>query len=163
VKSGCKKIAHIAGPASLSTSKLRLRGYLDALRNNNLDINEDFITTCKGFQPKHGIKPVKRLLNLPEKPDSIIAFNDGIAIGAMYIIKDKDIRIPEDISVIGFDDDPHSAYFKPSLTTVMQPTYELGMLSARILNKRINEDEPTAIRTETLFPELVVRGSSRKL
>ncbi|MBI9064302.1 MAG: LacI family DNA-binding transcriptional regulator [Marinilabiliaceae bacterium] len=161
-KSGCRRIAHIAGPASLSTSKHRLRGYLDALRENNMDINEDFIISCKGFLPEHGIKPVRRLLNFPEIPDGIFAFNDGVAIGAMSVIKDKGIRIPEDISVIGFDDDPHSSYFKPSLTTVMQPTYELGLLSARILNNRINEESPSALRLETLFPELLVRGSSRK-
>jgi DNA-binding LacI/PurR family transcriptional regulator len=80
----------------------------------------------------------------------------------MYVIKDAGIKIPEDISVIGFDDDPHSSYFKPSLSTVWQPTYEMGMLSARILMKRINTaNDLSKIRVELLFPELVVRGSSK--
>ena len=64
--------------------------------------------------------------------------------------------------VIGFDDDPHSSYFKPSLSTVWQPTYEMGMLSARILMKRISTaNDLSKVRVETLFPELVVRGSSK--
>jgi len=80
----------------------------------------------------------------------------------MYVIKEAGIEIPDEISVIGFDDDPHSSYFKPSLSTVWQPTYEMGMLSARILMKRISSNnELSKLRIETLFPELVVRGSSR--
>jgi DNA-binding LacI/PurR family transcriptional regulator len=80
----------------------------------------------------------------------------------MYVIKEAGIEIPGEISVIGFDDDPHSSYFKPSLSTVWQPTYEMGMLSARILMKRISSNnELSKLRIETLFPELVIRGSSR--
>jgi DNA-binding LacI/PurR family transcriptional regulator len=80
----------------------------------------------------------------------------------MYIIKNSGIVIPDQISVIGFDDDPHSSYFKPSLSTVWQPTYEMGMLSARILMKRVNSNNDISkIRIEKLFPELIIRGSSR--
>ena len=98
-----------------------------------------------------------------QPPDALFTINDGVAIGAMYVIKDAGIQIPEEISVIGFDDDPHSAYFKPSLSTVWQPTYEMGMLAARMLMKRINSrNELLNQKTETLFPELVIRGSSRQ-
>jgi len=87
-----------------------------------------------------------------------------MAIGAMYVLKDAGISIPDEISVIGFDDDPHSSYFKPSLSTVWQPTYDMGMLSARILVNRINSNNDLAdIRVESLFPELIVRDSSLQI
>jgi DNA-binding LacI/PurR family transcriptional regulator len=162
IRIGCKKIAHIAGSSSLSTARHRLRAYKDVLRKYNLPINKEYIIESKGFKPKHGIKPTKKLLSLPNPPDAIFAINDGVAIGAMSLIKDVGIKIPEEISVIGFDDDPYSSYFKPSLSTVIQPTYEMGMLSARILMNRItNNNDLSKVRIESLYPELIVRGSSK--
>lgn len=162
IQSGCKRIAHIAGKQSLSTARHRLRAYKDALHKHGIPVADEYIVETKGFTPEHGIDPTRKLLALSKPPDAIFTINDGVAIGAMYVIKDAGIQIPEDISVIGFDDDPHSTYFKPSLSTVWQPTYEMGMLSARILMKRINSsNDISKIKVETLFPELVVRGSSR--
>lgn len=162
IQTGCRRIAHIAGQQSLSTARHRLKAYKDALTKNNIPVLDEYIVESKGFAPEHGIDPTKKLLALSNPPDAIFAINDGVAIGAMYVIKDAGIKIPEEISVIGFDDDPHSSYFKPSLSTVWQPTYEMGMLSARILMKRISTaNDLSKIRVESLFPELVVRGSSR--
>lgn len=162
IETGCKRIAHIAGNQTLSTARHRMKAYCEALKKHGLTPNPDYIIETDGFEPEHGIEPAKKLLSLPKPPDAIFTINDGVAIGAMYVIKDADIQIPEEISIIGFDDDPHSSYFKPSLSTVWQPTYEMGMLSARILMKRINSNnETTKIRVESLFPELVVRGSSK--
>lgn len=161
IKSGCKRIAHIAGKQTLSTARHRLQGYKDALEKNNVPFHDAYVVETSGFKPEHGIKATKKLLSLPEPPDAIFTINDGVAIGAMYIIKDLGIKIPEEISIIGFDDSPHSSYFKPSLSTVWQPTYEMGMLSARILLKRIKaNNDISAVRIESLFPELVIRGSS---
>jgi DNA-binding LacI/PurR family transcriptional regulator len=162
IKTGCRRIAHIAGPSTLSTARHRMEGYTQALKLNGLPINKEYIVECKGFTPKHGIKPTKQLLALPNPPDAIFTVNDGVAIGAMFVLKEAGIAIPDQISVIGFDDDPHSCYFKPSLSTVWQPTYELGMLAARILMKRVNSNNDLSkIRVEKLFPELIIRGSSR--
>ena len=146
----------------LSTARHRLKAYKDVLQKHNRPVIDDYIIETNGFEPEHGIEPTNRLLALPNPPDAIFTINDGVAIGAMYVIKDAGIHIPEEISVIGFDDDPHSTYFKPSLSTVWQPTYEMGMLSARILMKRIStNNDLSKIRVESLFPELVVRGSSK--
>ncbi len=162
IQIGCKRIAHIAGQQTLSTARHRFRAYKDALKKYNFSIIKEYIVESSGFAPEHGIDPTKKLLALPNPPDAIFAINDGVAIGAMYVIKEAGIAIPDEISVIGFDDDPHSSYFKPSLSTVWQPTYEMGMLSARILMKRINNNNDlTKIRIESLFPELIIRGSSK--
>jgi DNA-binding LacI/PurR family transcriptional regulator len=162
VKTGCRRIAHIAGPLSLSTARHRLKAYKDALALHQIPVKEEYIVESSGFTPEHGIEPTQKLLALPSPPDAVFAINDGVAIGAMYVIKKAGLVIPDEISVVGFDDDPHSCYFSPSLSTVWQPTYELGMLSARILMKRINSNNDLSdIRVEELYPELIVRGSSK--
>ena len=162
INTGCRRIAHISGPLSLSTARHRLNAYKEALTLHGLPVNEEYIVESSGFAPEHGIDPTKKLLALAQPPDAIFTINDGVAIGAMYVITEAGIVIPDEISVIGFDDDPHSCYFQPSLSTVWQPTYELGMLSARILMKRINSNNDISkIRIEKLFPELIIRGSSK--
>jgi DNA-binding LacI/PurR family transcriptional regulator len=162
INTGCKRIAHIAGSSTLSTARHRLAAYKDVLTKHQLPVLEEYIVESNGFTPEAGIDPTKQLLSLPNPPDAIFTVNDGVAVGAMYVIKEAGISIPDQISVIGFDDEPYSCYFKPSLSTVWQPTYELGMLSARILMKRVNaENEVFTPKVEKLFPELIVRGSSR--
>ena len=164
IKSGCKRIAHISGPKNLSITKHRLNGYLDALEKNNIPINEDYIKYVKGFTHEDGIKPAKSLLKLEERPDAIFAINDCIAISVMHAAKSLNLNIPEDISIIGFDDEPHSSYFTPGLSTIWQPVYSMGMLSARVLLKRIaNTDEKLPLREEVFKPELVIRNSSKKI
>lgn len=164
IKSGCKKIAHIGGPLNLSTTKHRLKGYLDALMKNNVPINKNYIKHAKGFTHEYGIKPAKSLLKLEDRPDAIFAVNDCIAISVMYVAKTLKLKIPKEISIIGFDDEPHSRYFTPELSTVWQPVYSMGMLSARILLSRIrNKDENQKLREEIFKPELVIRASSKKI
>ena len=162
IEKGCRRIAHIAGAPTLSTARHRLRAYKAALEKHHLPVIPGLIVQSSGFAPEHGIEPTKKLLSLHSPPDAIFTINDGVAIGAMYVIKEAGIAIPDEISVVGFDDDPHSYYFKPSLTTVWQPTYDMGMLSARILMKRIQtQNDSSSYRVEKLFPELIIRGSSR--
>jgi DNA-binding LacI/PurR family transcriptional regulator len=164
VRTGCKRIAHITGPSDLSISRHRLNGYLDALARHNIVRNDQLIITVSGFTPEHGVDAAKKIIQNPELPDAIFAINDGVAIGAMYVIKETGIKIPEQISVVGFDDEPHSSYFIPPLTSVWQPVYDMGMLSARILlNKLKGEKQDEASRFEMLKPELMIRASSLPL
>ncbi len=106
IKSGCTKIAHLGGPLNLSTTKHRLQGYLDALVKNNIPICDEYIVHTSGFCHKNGKKPAKKLLSLNPVPDAIFAMNDSIAICALRVAEKLGFRIPEDISIIGFDDEP---------------------------------------------------------
>ncbi len=162
IKSGCKKIAHITGDSNLSTNNYRLQGYIDALKKNNLPVIQDFIIHAKGFKHEDGIAPTEKLLKSKNVPDAIFAVNDRLAVSAMRTAKKLKFKIPEDISIIGFDDEPHSAYFTPALSTVWQPVYSMGMLSARILLHDINreEGEDFELRHEVFKTELVIRGTS---
>jgi DNA-binding LacI/PurR family transcriptional regulator len=164
IKTGCKRIAHITGPSDLSISQHRLHGYLNALAQYQIARDEQLIVRVGGFTPEYGVEAANQILQLSELPDAIFAINDGVAIGAMYVIKEAGIKIPGQISVVGFDDEPHSQYFIPPLTSVWQPVYDMGMLSARILlNKLKGNQSNQACRFELLKPELIIRSSSRKL
>ncbi|MCG8308050.1 MAG: LacI family transcriptional regulator [Cytophagales bacterium] len=164
IKTGCRRIAHITGPSDLSISNHRLNGYLDALKKYDLPKQEHRIIEVEGFSPEYGVKAAKKILESPDLPDAIFAINDGIAIGAMYVIKEAGIKIPDQISVVGFDDEPHSSYFIPPLTSVWQPVYDMGMLSARILlNKLSRHRQDKSLRFELLKPELIIRKSSLNL
>ena len=163
ISMGCKRIAHIAGPKNLSIAEHRKNGYIDTLKKHNIAVDEDLIVQSQFFQMEDGIEPAKRLLSLKEKPDAIFAVNDGIAIGTLSVLRENGIKVPEEIAVIGFDNDPFSSFSYPSLSTIDQPTYEMGMLAARILLKAISSpEEEREFRHEVLKPELVVRDSSRR-
>jgi LacI family transcriptional regulator len=162
IGTGCKNIAHLGGPLNLSTTDHRLQGYLDALEKNNIQVNKEYIVHVPGFNHKDGIKPTKKILELKKRPDAIFAYNDNIAISAMHIAKKIGLKIPEDISIIGFDDEPHSNFITPSLSTVWQPVYSMGMLSARILLSHLNDkNTDLKFRREVFKPELVIRASSK--
>jgi DNA-binding LacI/PurR family transcriptional regulator len=166
IKTGCRRIAHITGPSNLSISIQRLNGYLDALQENNIAVEEALIVAAEGFSPEYGLEPATALLALPKPPDAIFAVNDGVAIGAMYVIKDRGLQIPDQICIIGFDDEPYSSFSMPSLSSVRQPVYDMGMLSARILLQKM-VDSPKNVqenyRLETFKPELVIRNSCKRL
>ena len=162
IGTGCKNIAHLGGPLNLSTTEQRLQGYLDALGKNGVPVNRDYIVHVPGFSHKDGARATRKILELKDRPDAIFAYNDNIAISAMYIAKKLGYSIPGEISVLGFDDEPHSAYISPSLSTVWQPVYSMGMLSARILLSHLNNKNNTLdFRKEVFKPELVIRASSK--
>lgn len=164
IKTKCRRIAHISGPQNLTTCQHRKKGYLDALCKYGMDVESHLMVEVDGFTSEDGEYPTKRLLDLKNIPDAIFAINDAVAIGAMAIIRERGLRIPEDVSVVGFDDEPYSKYFYPSLTSVWQPVYDLGMLSAKILMNHISNDQDDyEYRYELLKPELMIRNSSRPI
>ncbi|MCH7400042.1 LacI family transcriptional regulator [Belliella sp. DSM 107340] len=164
IQTGCQRIAHITGSTNLSTTQHRRKGYLDALQNNNFPILEDLIVIGDDSSSESGVACMQKLLDLRQIPDAVFCYNDAIAIGAMSVIRERGIEIPDQISLVGFDDEPYSSYFKPSLTSVWQPIYDLGLLSAKILldNLEMEKENPN-YRFEVLKPELVIRESSRKI
>ena len=162
IKTGCKRIAHITGFSHLSTNSNLLRGYIDGLKKNGLPVIKEMIIQTEGFNHEDGIVPVETLLKSNNLPDAIFAVNDRLAVSAMRTAKKLDFKIPDDISIIGFDDEPHSSYFTPPLSSVWQPVYSMGMLSVRILLQEIKE-ESTQFRNEIFKTELVIRGTSRKI
>ena len=163
ITQGCKRIAHICGAAKLSISRHRKKGYIDTLSKHGIEIEEQLIVGSEYFQMEDGEEAAKRLIDLANPPDGIFAVNDSIAIGAMSVLREKGIPIPKEIAIVGFDNNPHSRYTHPPLTTIDQPMYEIGMLASRVLLHSINSGEnPIDFCKEILKAELIIRNSSQR-
>jgi DNA-binding LacI/PurR family transcriptional regulator len=162
IKTGCRDIAYIAGPTHLYISNKRLRGYIDALKHNNIEVREELIIHCNNLM----IDPAgaaRQLLTLNKRPDAFFCMNDPIAIMTMRILKEQQIRIPEEISIIGFTNEPVSEFIEPSLTTVSQPSYEMGRVAAELFLQQIEHKGPMKNVTRVLPTELIVRKSTRRV
>ncbi|WP_234573453.1 LacI family DNA-binding transcriptional regulator [Rhodohalobacter sp. 614A] len=156
---GYKKIAHLGGPLNLKISQERLWGYKEALNDNGIMIDDDLIIES-GFREKGGYNAMDQLLTAYQDhpPRAVFAMNDPVAFGAMEAIYNHGFSIPEDIAIVGFSDDIRASLMKTPLTTVRQPSYDLGKRAAQKLIKMIeNEDEP--VENIDLLTELVVRES----
>jgi len=157
VKSGYKRIAYISGMTAIPSSRLREKGYLEALRENNIEIDRNFI---KYGDSKHesGVRLCDELLKMPNPPDAIFAGNNLITLGALETIHKRGLRIPQDIAIIGFDDMYWSNSLNPPLTAVRQPAYEIGKRAGELLFQRINDTERSCIQM-ILKTDLMIRSS----
>ncbi len=160
IQNGYRRIAHLGGPTNLLISQERLRGYCDALQKNGLEIVPELIIHGDLRAQKARIY-AGYLLDLPEPPDAIFAVNDPSAIQVMLLAQAKGLRIPEDLGVVGFSDDSIAAHIGTGLTTVKQPTTQIGEAAARMILRLIQgEEELAKPETIVLDAELVIRGSS---
>lgn len=168
---GHRKIAFIGATLSSGAKLKRFQGYLQALQANNLSIEERFITgnieaseEAPGYSTeKLGYEAMKRLLVLPNRPTAVFARNDFTAIGAINAVKESGLRIPNDISIVGFDDIPMAMHTYPALTTVRQPTRRQGLLAAEFLLRRIENQNTVESEEKVLECELIVRESTCSL
>ena len=157
LQNGSKRVGFIGGADYLGIVKKRKEGYLEALQKYNIPIEEALII-CEKMTPEEGCEATKRLLNLPNPPDAILAMNDTLAFAAMKEIKNNNLRIPQDIALIGYTDDTHSNYVEPALTAIAHNTYEMGTTACRLLLKQIQEG---GIPEQVVVPTLLnVRNSS---
>ena len=160
IERGYRRIAHIAGTQHLYISRERLAGYEGALRDHGLPIDPSLIVTG-GCQESDGRAGVKALLGLTDPPDAIFTVNDPVAIGAYIYLKEAGLRIPEDVALVGFSNNPISALIEPPLTTVSQPAFEMGKAAAALLLKQLaDEDQKFVPVTKVLKTELIVRKST---
>lgn len=158
---GCKRIAHISGPTGLKMTEDRKSGYKDCLTENNLPCNPEMIRESD-FSIESGSEAAARLMELNPRPDAIFCVCDAVAFGVMSYLKSKNIRIPDDISIMGFTNEPVASLVDPPLTTVAQPVFEIGQNAAKLLLKQIDgkldKREPKHLKLDT---QLIVRGSTR--
>lgn len=163
IKTGCTRIAYLGGPEHLYISKQRMRGYMDALRDHKIEANSDFIIHCKDFRAEEVVNGVRRILDIRPGIDAIFCMNDPMAITAVQILKEKKIRIPEQIAIVGFTNEPVTSLIDPSLTTVSQPSHEMGIAAAKLFIDQLLQGEEFEPTTHVLKTELIVRNSTRPL
>jgi LacI family transcriptional regulator len=164
IDQGCKRIAHLEGAPNLILSKDRLRGYQDALIERNMEVRDTYTLVCPSGSFEEGKKATRKLLSMSAPPDAIFCNNDPMAMGAMMAIKEKGLKIPDDIAVVGFSNWFFGEIMDPSLTTVDQPGFEMGQEAARLLIRQIemkdkDNGEPIA-ETKVLKTRLIIRNSS---
>lgn len=162
IETGCRSIAYVGGPRDLYINVQREQGYLDALRKSNIAPSEDWIIHCKDLHTEP-VSATRHLLDLPCTPDAIFCMNDPIAILVMQVLKVQHVRIPDEISVIGFTNEPVSNFIEPSLTTVSQPSFEMGRTAAELLIEELERPGSFSPITKVLPTELIIRNSTRKL
>jgi LacI family transcriptional regulator len=159
IKLGHTRIGFITGSLDMGCSVDRLEGYRSALRTHHLHENKELIFEGNFNQPD-GYAGASAFLDLPNPPTAIFASNDVMAMGVMDAVRNRGLRIPDDISVVGFDDIPQASLTHPALTTVNQPLEKMGRVATQILLDLLNDPEKKVKRIE-LPTELVVRDSCR--
>ncbi len=157
---GYKRIAHFAGPKVLEICRKRLQGYNDALKRGKLPLFKEFVQ-YGGLDEKDGYNSMDYLIKKNLIPDAIFAVNDPVAIGAFQRIKEAGLKIPEDIGIVGFSNNKITTLVNPTITTIDQPSFEMGKKAAEILVGIIeNEKKSSKAKTVILEAKLIVRGST---
>jgi len=158
---GHRRIGCITGPSDVTPSADRVAGYQKALRDADIPIDESIILRGD-FQYSSGHQVAHELLGMDDPPTAVFACNDLMAVGVISAARELGLRVPEDLSVAGFDDVHLASFTNPPLTTVAQPKYEMGALATRILLQRMQDDDSLP-RHELLSTQLVVRQSTAPL
>lgn len=165
IEKGYKKIAFIGAGEERFANKERLKGYKKALAKHNIELRDEFITSVKrAYDQESGYELMKKVLSRSDKsklPDSIICYNDLLALGTIQAIKEAELRVPEDIAVIGFDDISFSSLSEIKLTTVAQPKYEMGKIALETLVEKIKNNSEKEFKSQiVLSPELKIRKTT---
>ncbi|WP_395403267.1 LacI family DNA-binding transcriptional regulator [Pseudoduganella sp. UC29_106] len=161
IELGHRDIACVSGPIDLPPSRARVEGYLRALKEAGLRFRLDCLVRSD-FTSEGGYQAFSQLLALAKPPTAIFASNDLMAIGGICAASARGVRVPDQLSVLGYDDIALASFTTPPLTTVAQPKYEMGELTARLLLERV-AGQSQALRRELLHTKLVVRQSTRQL
>jgi LacI family transcriptional regulator len=155
---GHRRIAALTGPRGWVATEDRRRGYHAALAAAGI-LPKPTLEVESDFEIGGGVEAAGHLLDLPEPPTAIFAFNDNLAIGTMTAARMRGLRVPQDVSVVGFDDVEHATIVTPSLTTVRQPLEEMGRMAVSILMRLLERQRSETLRVE-LATRLVVREST---
>lgn len=140
---GHRRIAVISGLMDSVNSRRRLDGYHLALAHYNLPVREEYIT-MGDWEKQSGCELTRQLLSLPEPPTAILAMNDVMAVGVLQAADEQGVRIPDQLSVVGFDNREFSDYLRPRITTMNLPLHEMGYRAIEVLYRTINGKEAEA-------------------
>ena len=160
VGQGCKRIAHMGGFYETKVYGNRINGYVDALKKQGLEVDDDIISKSK-LRITDGRSIMENLLKLPNRPDAVYAAGDFAALGALQVLLENKIKVPEEIALVGFSNEPFTSYVNPPISTINQKSEQIGKLAAKAFLERIdNPIEKDAINKIIIETELLVRASS---
>lgn len=159
IDTGSKRIAFLGGPNHLDMVRRRKHGYLEALRENGIPIDRDLVV-CDKIDYSIALQKTETLLQRPERPDAILAFNDIICFAAFTAIKNCGLRIPEDVALIGFTDDVHAEYVTPRMSAIADQSHLMGVTACQLLLKSIGGD--AKVYKKIVPQKLIIRDTSAK-
>lgn len=160
LKQGCKRVAFVSGPEDLYISKKRKEGYIKALLEHGKSAEDAIIYTTD--LTTEGNKQVgEKILSDSNRPDAVFCLIDPLAIDVLLVFKEHGIKVPQDIALAGFTNNPTSGVIEPSLTTVSQPGYEMGVIAAGHLLDQLDEIVTTEPRSFVLQTTLIPRNSTK--
>lgn len=159
IDTGSRRIAFVGGPNHLDMVRRRKHGYLEALRENRIPIDRNLVV-CEKIDYDWAVGAVLTLLKREDRPDAILAFNDIITFAAFAAIKQAGLRIPDDVALIGFTDDPHAAYVTPRMSAIEDQSHLMGQAACNLLLKSISGD--TKIHKKIVPQQVVIRDTSAK-
>ena len=166
IDQGCKRVAHIEGSPNLVITKQRLEGYLEAHNERGIKVDKSLIFPCPEATIEAGKTVMHQILEGGNPPDGVFATNDPVAMGAMQAIREKGLKIPNDIAVVGFSNWLFSSMMDPPLSSVDQPGFEMGQEATKLLIRQIELKSKDNVdpqpETKILKTRLVVRESSKK-
>lgn len=157
VSLGHRRIGFVTGSNNTSSAQERFDGYKDSLDHHQLPYDANLVA-FGNFLQQSGYRAALKLLDLAEPPTAIFAANDFSAMGVIDAARERGLRIPQDISIMGFDDIPQAAWMNPALTTVSQPLFEMGRRAAKMLLEYI-EDPTAPTQRLQLLTELRIRDT----
>jgi len=162
IDQGARRIAHIGGPVNLNIYENRRLGYIQALEEAGLEVNESLIIH-NSLRLNEGTAAIQQLINTKRPIDAIFCANDTTALSTIIYLKKIGIKVPDDIAVMGFSNEPFSEFVTPSISTVKQPGFQMGRKAAELIINQIHEKETsTEFETITMPTELIIRESSQK-
>ena len=157
IQQGRKRIAYLGGPMNLQISRKRLEGYQQALTDAGVTPDERLIRVVS-LDKEAMIASLNDILDAPERPDAVLAYSDQIAQWALVMAKRKGIRIPDELAIIGFYNEPTNELLDPPLSSVSQPAFEMGVRAVELIFSELKNSR-TAFERVVLESKLIVRGS----
>ena len=166
IQQGYKRIGLISGPSQLMPYQKRIQAYKDALRKNKIVIDESLIMESD-ISIDNGKQITTEMLELENPPDAIFCLSDLFALGALNALKQKNIKVPEEIGLVGFSNEDFTTYVSPSISSVDQFSEQLGIMAAKSLLEQLEseQNDPTyrfVAKKHVLAPKLLVRESSKR-
>ena len=158
IKCGCKKISFLFALNNLSTGKNRLNGYIDALANNNIAYDETLVINCNKDESRN-YAHIKDLLT-KNKPDGIISSIEELVLPCYAICEELNINIPDGLKIVSFSNLKTAPFLNPSLTTITQPAFEIGITAATLILKLLNKKQVDTNEVVVLKSDLIERGST---
>ncbi|CAM4084453.1 LacI family DNA-binding transcriptional regulator [Zobellia nedashkovskayae] len=162
VEQGCKRIAHIGGYQRTRIFNNRIRGYKDAIKKHGLPLDSELLLESSLTQEDGRLK-MEQLLSLKTRPDAVYIAGDYAALGALQVLKENAIKVPNEIALVGFGNEPFTAMVSPPITSIEQHSTEIGRLAAQTFLEHVSSpDVKQSLNKKILDAELIVRDSSNK-